>query len=264
VIRDRSQEIVAFHARHFAEPTGARSTYANEHHNELASEEVVKLARDASNAAKFEALWGGDISGYASHSEADQALISLLAFYTQDENQLDSLYRQSSLCREKWLKRSDYRRRTIEKALSNLADTYKPSDDGARMVVTALSRHLNDHLNDHLAEYVQRALATYGEEKGIRVLDKLSGIVERLEAFLDKAEDAGDGLGFRATAAELRKQLELISKLQGELAQEGATTVNIALVGHPDYQRLEELIFRALEHHHQARWDVAEALKELE
>jgi len=111
---------------------------------------------------------------------------------------------------------------------------------------------------------VQQALATYGEEKGIKVLNKLGNIVERLEAFLNKAEDAEDGLGFRATAAELRKQLELISKLQGELTQEGATTVNIALVEHADYQRLEELIFCALEHHHQARWDVAEALKELE
>ena len=135
MIRDRSQELGTFHARHIAEPIGARSTDANEHHSELADEEVVRLARDARNAAKFEALWQGDISGYASHSEADQALVSLLAFYTQDENQLDSLYRQSALCREKWLKRSDYRRSTIEKALSNLADTYTPSDDGARMVV---------------------------------------------------------------------------------------------------------------------------------
>jgi DNA-binding transcriptional ArsR family regulator len=125
---------------------------------------------------------------------------------------------------------------------------------------TALSRHLNDHL----AEYVQQALREYGTSKGIRVLEKLSGIVERLEAFLDKAEADEDALGFRATAAELRKQLELISKIQCELAQEGATTVNIALVEHPDYQRLEELIFRALERHAQARWDVAEALKELE
>jgi hypothetical protein len=125
---------------------------------------------------------------------------------------------------------------------------------------TALSRHLNDHL----ADYVQQALREYGTSKGIKVLNKLGNIVERLGVFLDKAEADKDGLGFRATAAELRKQLELISKLQGELAQEGATTVNIALVEHPDYQRLEELVFRALEYHHLARWDVAEALKELE
>jgi hypothetical protein len=135
VIRDRSEELVAFHAQHFAEPTRARSTGNNGNDNELTDEEVIALAKGAKNAGKFEALWGGDTSGYASHSEADQALISLLAFYTQDENQLDSLYRQSALCREKWLKRSDYRRSTIEKALSDLADTYTPSDDGARMVV---------------------------------------------------------------------------------------------------------------------------------
>jgi hypothetical protein len=125
---------------------------------------------------------------------------------------------------------------------------------------TALSRHLNDHL----ADYVQQALREYGASKGIKVLNKLDNIVERLGMFLDKAEADEDGLGFRATAAELRKQLELISKLQGELTQEGATTVNVALVEHPDYRRLEEIIFRALEHHRQARWDVAEALKELE
>jgi hypothetical protein len=135
VIRDRSQELGTFHAQHFAEPTSARSTGTNGNDNELTDEKVIELARGAKNSSKFEALWSGDTSGYASYSEADQALISLLAFYTQDEAQLDSLYRHSGLCREKWLKRSDYRRSTIEKALSNLAETYSPSDDGARMVV---------------------------------------------------------------------------------------------------------------------------------
>jgi hypothetical protein len=135
VIRDRSEALHTFHARHFAERVDKRLASANGYHSELTDEEVIALARGAKNSSKFEALWEGDTSGYASHSEADQALISLLAFYTQDENQLDSLYRQSALCREKWLKRSDYRRSTIEKALSNLADTYTPSDDGARMIV---------------------------------------------------------------------------------------------------------------------------------
>ena len=107
----------------------------NEHHSELTDEEIISLARSAKNSSKFEALWSGDMSGYASHSEADQALVSLLAFYTQDEGQLDSLYRRSGLCREKWLKRSGYRRSTIEKALSGLTETYTSSDDGARMVV---------------------------------------------------------------------------------------------------------------------------------
>jgi hypothetical protein len=135
VIRDRSQELGTFHAQHFAEPTSVRSTGTNGNDNELTEEKVIELARGAKNSSKFEALWSGDTSGYASHSEADQALISLLAFYTQDEAQLDSLYQRSNLCREKWINRPDYRRRTIQRALSNLAETYAPSDDGARMVV---------------------------------------------------------------------------------------------------------------------------------
>jgi hypothetical protein len=141
VIRECSQELGDFHTRHFAERVKKRPVSANGHHSELTDEEVIVLAKGAKNAGKFEALWGGDTSGYVSHSEADQALISLLAFYTQDEAQLDSLYQRSGLCREKWLKRSDYRRSTINKTLSNLSETYMASDDGARMVVS------NGHAN---------------------------------------------------------------------------------------------------------------------
>ncbi len=134
MIRDRSEELHAFHARHFTEQVGERSISSNGHRSERTDEEIIALARGAKNSAKFEALWSGDISVYPSSSEADQALVSLLAFYTQDEGQLDRLYRQSGLCRQKWLERPDYRHRTITRALSNLRETYTP-DDGARMVV---------------------------------------------------------------------------------------------------------------------------------
>jgi AAA domain len=134
VIRDRSEELHAFHARHFSERVNERPIRSNGHRSELTDDEIIRLARGATNSAKVEALWLGDVSGYPSDSEADQALISLLAFYTQDEEQLDRLYRRSGLCRQKWLDRPDYRHRTITHALSNLKETYTP-DDGARMVV---------------------------------------------------------------------------------------------------------------------------------
>jgi putative DNA primase/helicase len=76
VIRDRSEELQTFHVRHFAESISARPAGTNGHRSQLADDEVIELARGAKNAAKFEALWGGDTSGYASPSEADQALIS--------------------------------------------------------------------------------------------------------------------------------------------------------------------------------------------
>ena len=134
MIKHRSEELHAFHARHFAEEVLNGHASTNGHHSELTDEEVIELARSAKNAAKFELLWSGDTSGYTSHSEADQSFVSRLAFYTQDEEQLDRLYRKSGLCRQKWLDRPDYRRRTITRALSNLRETYTP-DDGARMVV---------------------------------------------------------------------------------------------------------------------------------
>src|SRR5829696_503942 len=134
VIRDRSEELSTFHARHFAEQMGEHPVSTNGHRSELTDEEVEQLARGARNSAKFESLKSGDIRSYDSHSEADQAYVSLLAFYTQDEEQLDRLYRRSGLCRQKWLDRPNYRHRTITHALSNLRETYTP-DDGALMVV---------------------------------------------------------------------------------------------------------------------------------
>ena len=47
------------------------------------------------NSARFGALWGGSDEGYPSPSEADYALCSMIAFYTQDpaqiERQVDTL-----------------------------------------------------------------------------------------------------------------------------------------------------------------------------
>ena len=85
MIKDRSEELHTFHARQFAEQVGEHPVSTNGHRSELTDEEVEQLARGAKNSAKFEALNSGDISGYVSHSEADQAYVSLLAFYTQDE-----------------------------------------------------------------------------------------------------------------------------------------------------------------------------------
>jgi putative DNA primase/helicase len=81
--------------------------------------ELLARARAARNGAKFERLWSGDISEYdGDDSRADEALCSLLAFWTQDTDQLDRLFRQSGLYREKWERRADYRNRTIDKALN--------------------------------------------------------------------------------------------------------------------------------------------------
>ena len=79
--------------------------------------EIISRSRQGS---KFDALMRGEQHSYASHSSADFALVSILAFWTQDKAQIDRIFRQSGLMREKWDRRTGattYGERTIENAL---------------------------------------------------------------------------------------------------------------------------------------------------
>lgn len=79
---------------------------------------LIEKATNAENGDKFRKLWNGEIDTYTSQSEADLALCSILAFWTQgDAVRIDTLFRQSGLYRDKW-DRDDYREQTISKALA--------------------------------------------------------------------------------------------------------------------------------------------------
>ena len=76
---------------------------------------TFEKARAARNGAKFSRLWEGDISGYPTASEADVALLAMLLYWTdKDEDRASLLFEQSGLCREKWTGRADYRRACFE------------------------------------------------------------------------------------------------------------------------------------------------------
>jgi hypothetical protein len=119
---------------------------------------------------------------------------------------------------------------------------------------------LSSHLNNHLASYVQQALNEYGTSKGVKVLDKLTSTLDRLDGFLDEAESKQDAREFVTVAAELRKELELLAKLQGELAQEG--TVNIPL--HPEYVQVRTAIVQAVDPYPQAKEAISQVMLEIE
>ena len=92
----------------------------------LSDDSVIEKASAANNSEKFKRLWNGDITGFPSHSEADAALCSMLAFWCGgDTEQMDRLFRQSGLMRDKW-ERDDYRTWTLTKAVSNCTEFYKP------------------------------------------------------------------------------------------------------------------------------------------
>jgi putative DNA primase/helicase len=106
--------------------------------SELSDEEIIEKASVADNGGKFRRLWAGDTSGYASDSEADLALCSILAFWAgPDEVRIDRLFRQSARCREKWTRRADYRKRTIGQAL-NRAEYWR----GSKVKTYALKREV--------------------------------------------------------------------------------------------------------------------------
>ncbi len=96
----------------------------------LSDESVIEKASLAKNGEKFQCLWRGDITGFASHSEADAALCSILAFWCGgDREQMDRLFRKSGLMRDKWdaYRGTDtYGALTISKAISGMTSFYTP------------------------------------------------------------------------------------------------------------------------------------------
>ena len=129
-IPKRQEQLDALTRKYLQEPKPEENGQRHDPHTGvLSDEEILTLCRKARNAAKFSDLFdAGHTAAYdGDDSSADLALVSIIAFYTQDENQIDRIFSRSALYRpDKWGKRSDYRRRTIAKVLDQLTETYTP------------------------------------------------------------------------------------------------------------------------------------------
>lgn len=72
-------------------------------------EEVCEMAFNASNGKKFYDLYSGDWENYySSQSEADFALIDIIAFYTQNRAQIVRIFHDSELGKREKAQRQDY------------------------------------------------------------------------------------------------------------------------------------------------------------
>jgi len=85
--------------------------------------ELMGQITNSRSGAKFQSLFKGDISRYASWSHAESALVFMLAWWTQNPVQIDSIMRSSGLIRPKWDERRNagtYGSQLIDEALSTV------------------------------------------------------------------------------------------------------------------------------------------------
>lgn len=92
----------------------------------MKDDEIIEKLQKARNGDRFRKLFNeGDLTGNGGDaSSADQALVNMIAFYTQDHGQIERICRRSELVRDKW-DREDYLTRTINTALESLTNAYQ-------------------------------------------------------------------------------------------------------------------------------------------
>lgn len=119
-VRDLSNIIVELNKTYLGQPKECRPVVRIP--ATRSDRELIEIIRRSRQGTKFDMLYRGDWqSSYNSQSSADFALASILAYWTQDESQIDSIFRSSGLYRPKWDNSGGYYgRRTISMALGGV------------------------------------------------------------------------------------------------------------------------------------------------
>lgn len=183
----------------FEEMGGAPVTYdpAKDQPQTLDDDAVLAMASAAVNGEKFSRLFTGDFqSMYPSQSEADFALVDILAFYTQNMAQIARLFRQSALGKRDKAQRDDYVGYMVNKAF----DRQLPKVDIDGLKIAFEQRRLN-------------ANVPAGEPGGTPA-DTASG-----EAHLDPSKQVGLSAGTPSSHAPGNAVNPFPPGLIGEVAQ---------------------------------------------
>ena len=95
----------------------------------LSDVELIQKISNSKQGPLFQNLFDGDTSSYPSASEGDMALLNILAYWTgRNPEKMEQIFGQSKLGkRDKWLKRPDYRERSINNAISACNNVYQPN-----------------------------------------------------------------------------------------------------------------------------------------
>jgi hypothetical protein len=111
-------------------------------HNEQTEEDTTILDRAAlaANGNKFLVLWDGDwvAQGYSSQSEADIALLTILAFYSKSNSQVLRMFRMSGLGKREKAVKNDYYLGTSLKKVRSIAAHEQLSSQVGENIAKAL------------------------------------------------------------------------------------------------------------------------------
>jgi primase-polymerase (primpol)-like protein len=204
-VAERTAELAAIHAEYLV----TESTQANAAPEQEASTEksaalddgqILEKARNAANGPKFERLWNGSTVGYESQSEADMALCFQLAFWTGgDIAQMDRLFRQSGLMREKWdeihfADGSTYGEKTLERAVARVGEFYEPTaTDTSRQSPEESQKGTSQsgvEATRGQTTAQQPKLDEQHEQQLLGLIDRLEARVETLEAENERLRQA--------------------------------------------------------------------------
>lgn len=144
-IEERSEELKAVLEKYMVRPQADKPIPKVEAPGSYFSdEEALRKMFASKQGEKARELWEGNIPDGKTHSEADMAFAEICAFWCGgDIEQMDRLFRQSGLMRDKWDRPqsgSTYGYITLEKAVCNCTAFYQP-------IRTAPAEDFNDVLH---------------------------------------------------------------------------------------------------------------------
>ena len=143
----------------------------------LSDRELLDKAMNAANGMQFARLYSGDTSAYdGDDSRADMALCSMLAFWCQRNTaQMDRLFRQSGLMRDKWDRRQSgttYGAITLQKAADECAEIYTPKQSAAFEVTIEHHKEVTKTYTLDDTGNAQRMADMYKDAVGYNYTDK--------------------------------------------------------------------------------------------
>jgi putative DNA primase/helicase len=139
-IEERTEQLTALHKKVFSsrnarfKSNGTRPGGNSAAALTLDDSQILEKVMKAKNGDTFRHLWEGDTSLHGGDdSRADLAFCNYLAFYTKDPTQIDRIFHQSGLWREKWDKKHygdgrTYGEGTIAAAIAGTPATYSPGN----------------------------------------------------------------------------------------------------------------------------------------